>query len=104
MKAGNLDRRVRIERELELVDAYGTTSRTSSPVVTVWAQLITASTDEILAGNVEASSTVVVFRIRWRDDVRLDDHVIYNGQSFNIVGMKELGRRDGLELRVEAKP
>ena len=102
MKAGKLDRRITIERETETVDRYGTPSATWAPIVTVWAQRITQSTDEFLAAPGEAT-TAAVFRIRYRPDVRMTDRVVFEGEAFNIVETKEIGRRVGLELRCEAR-
>jgi SPP1 family predicted phage head-tail adaptor len=103
MKAGKLDRKIMIEREIETVDRYGTATSTWAPIATVAAQRITMSTDEFLAASGERTETAIVFRIRYRAGVTLSDRVTFEGQIFDLVEVKEIGRREGLELRCEAK-
>ncbi|MCQ0989935.1 phage head closure protein [Jiella marina] len=107
MKAGKLDRKITISRETETetetVDRYGTAASTWTPIVTVAAQRVTMSTDEFLAASGERTETAIVFRIRHRADVTLSDRVIFEGQAFDLVEIKEIGRREGLELRCEAR-
>ena len=103
MKAGKLDRRITIEREAETVDRYGTASSAWTPIATdIAAQMIQAATDEFLSAHGEDDKTVVVFRLRWRAGVEMTDRVMYQGTAFNVVEIKEIGRREGLELRCEA--
>ncbi|MDY8111163.1 phage head closure protein [Fulvimarina sp. 2208YS6-2-32] len=103
MKAGKLDRKIALEREVETVDRYGTPSSVWTPIATVAAQRVTASTDEFLAASGERTETAMVFRVRYRTDVRLSDRVTFEGTAFNMIEIKELGRREGLELRCEAR-
>lgn len=105
MKAGRLDRRITIETEYyETVDRNGTVKRTFwTPGTTIPAELVQQSTDEFMRSYGEESESVIVFRIRWRPGVKMTDRVCYEGRVFNIVELKEIGRRVGLEIRCEVK-
>ena len=99
MRAGKLDKTIVIERRGETVNEYGTVAEGWAPVATVRAQVIQQSTDEFLKGAGTTGQTAIVFRVRHRDDLMLEDRVTYQGQVFDMKEIKELGRRDGLDLR-----
>lgn len=102
MKAGRLDRRITIERMAETVNEFGTLVTSWTPVGTVAAQRVDQSTDEFMRSFGEEASTVVVFRVRYRAGVLMTDRVSYEGRTFDLIELKEIGRREGLELRCEA--
>ena len=99
MRAGKLDQTITIERGAATVDEYGTPSEGWSPVATVRAQVIQASTEEFLKGFGETAETAIIFRIRHMDGIRVADRVTYDGRHHDIKEVKELGRREGLDLR-----
>lgn len=101
MRAGKLDRTITLERSVETVDDYGVTTSTWTPLATVRAQLVEQSTDEFLKTFAESSETAVAFRVRHLADVRLTDRLVYAGSIFDLVGLKEIGRHRGLELRAK---
>lgn len=99
MKAGLLDRFVRIERATETLDAAGAPSLVWTAIGTVRAQLVGTETEEFLRGAGAASEAVVVFRTRFLSGVVVSDRVIHGGVAHNIKAVQEIGRREGLELR-----
>ena len=100
MRAGSLDRVITIQRFSSAIDDFGTPVQTWTDVATVRAQLIQSSTQEYIRGGA-VDQTVAVFRMWWLDGVTTADRVVSDGQNFNIKETKELGRRNGLELRCE---
>lgn len=107
MRAGKLDRTLVFKR----LDC----NRTISPAGTVseapldWtafaqvrAELVSDAVTEGRAGFGSTSNAELVFRIRYRTDLNLEDQVHYQGKALNLVGILELGRRRALELRCEA--
>lgn len=102
MRAGKLDKTISIDRLGRTVDDYGTETEGWTPVATVRAQLVQSSTEEFMrsAGNI--SETAVIFRVRFRDDLATSDRVTYQGQAYDVKEIKELGRREGLDLRCMA--
>lgn len=102
MRAGKLDREITInstEAGEPLPDGTPTTGTVTGR--TVRAQLIEASTEEYQRAYGEGGNTSIIFRIRWMDDIEVDQHIAYGGKVLNIREIKEIGRRNGLELRCE---
>ncbi|WP_296435576.1 MULTISPECIES: head-tail adaptor protein [unclassified Rhizobium] len=104
MRAGKLDRLIKIESfDPNGVDDFGTPTATYIPLATLRAQVVQASTEEFIRNGAE-DETVIIFRTRWLAGVTTADRVVYEGGYFNLKEVKELGRRNGLELRaVETK-
>lgn len=101
MRAGALDRIIVIQRGSDAPAEYGTIITAWSDLATVRAQLVQTSTTEFIRNYGSSSEAVTVFRIRHLAGVTLADRVQYEGAAFNIVEIKEIGRREGLELRCE---
>lgn len=106
MRAGDLDRRVTIER-------FTTTRDDFNNPVPDWAVLATvsASVEHIrdaerwTAQEVGASATMR-FQIRYSStvaDLNAKDRLVYDGDTFDIVAVKEIGRRQGLEITAAAR-
>ncbi|KUF12405.1 phage head closure protein [Pseudoponticoccus marisrubri] len=96
--AGKLDRSIKIERQTETVAASGAVSKAWAPVVTLRAQVLTASTEERLHGFGALDSDVTVFRVRWRNDLKNSDRIIFDGTAYEIDRITEQGRRAALDL------
>lgn len=102
MRAGKLDKTITIERHAITVDDYGTQTEGWSQIATVRAQLVQSSTEEFIRSFGSTGETAVIFRIRHRDGLKVADRVTNQGQVFDVKEIKELGRREGLELRCVA--
>lgn len=102
MRAGKLDKVITIERVTTTVDEYGTPVEGWATVATVRAQIMQATTEEFMRSFGVSSETAVVFRVRHLDGITLADRVTYNGRHHDLKEIKELGRRQGLELRCVA--
>lgn len=102
MKAGPLDRRVTIQRATITDDGYGGGIETWEDLATVSAQLIQQSGREFLGAEQTQAEQRVLFRLRWIDDITVLDRVSYGGRVHNIKDVKELGRREGVELMTVA--
>lgn len=108
-KAGNLDRRVRIEKPVA-DDAFdGAGSGDWQEVATVAASIVDAlpSRGERLAEGINVSTRPARVRMRYRADVTAAMRLVEiiggaDGRVMQIVTVPaELGRRDGLEMMVE---
>lgn len=102
MNIGKLDRRITIERQTETVKLSGSVVKAWTPIADVWAEIIQQTATEFFTGYGEAETGSVIFRIRFVADITTADRVTYNGTAYNLKEIKELGRRDALELRGEA--
>jgi SPP1 family predicted phage head-tail adaptor len=100
MRAGKLDRIIRIDRyDAGAVDDYGTPAPAFTPLATLRAQVVQSSTEEFIRAYGASDETVIIFRTRWLADVTNADRISYEGGYFNLKEVKEIGRRKGLELR-----
>lgn len=104
MRAGELDRRVRIERPVPDPSLDGAGSGTWELVAEVRASVRDAlpSRGERLADGINAAARPARVRIRFRDDLTGDMRFVLGSRIMQIVsGPAELGRREGLEFMVE---
>ena len=102
LNIGRMNRRIIIERETEAVSPSGDVSKVWALVATAWAEMVQQSASEFFTGYGEAETGTVIFRIRYRPEITTADRVTYAGTTYNLKEIKEIGWRDGLELRGEA--
>lgn len=103
MRAGDLDRRVIIQTyAITGVDPFNNPIGEWQDVATVWAQVLQQGGSEFLRAEEVTAERRVVFRIRWLEGVSALQRVIHDGTEHNITEVRELGRRDGLELHTTA--
>ena len=101
MQAGKLDRRITLQRATLTTDAYNAIVETFAPLSTVWAQAVPVSDGEKMRAGEVYSNLSMRFTIRWSTVVAtLDtkDRVLFDGRLFDILGIKEIGRHEGLEI------
>ncbi len=101
MRAGKLDRVITVHSLTTSVDPAGTPTETWTTMATVRAQIVEASTEEYQRSYGAGGNTSVIFRTHWLGGVTTDHRVQYEGKNLNIRETKEIGRRQGLELRCE---
>lgn len=107
MESPKLDRPIRLERAAVTQDSgSGENVETWAELATVWAAAMPVSDGEKVAAA-EVSATISMrFQIRWDSswsDLNPKDRVVFDGRTFDIWGVKELGRRQGLEITASAR-
>jgi head-tail adaptor len=105
MDAGQLDRRIEITRTTTVAnpdEPWIPGEETTVVVAAVRAQLLQQSTEEFMRSYGESQEQVVAFRIRYRSDIVLTDQVVFGNKVHDLVEVKEIGLREGLELRARA--
>ncbi|MCS3740228.1 phage head closure protein [Rhizobium sp. BK661] len=102
MRAGKLDRTISVERLAETVSASGAVSSAWTNIATVRAEIVHQSASEFLTGFGEAQDGTIIFRVRYLPGISTADRVAYNGASYDLKEITEIGRRRGLELRAVA--
>jgi SPP1 family predicted phage head-tail adaptor len=104
MRAGVLDRRVTILEPIFANDSAGQPIATWSIIATVWMQQVPKPGAERFAAQQVIGQAVMTWRCRWRTDLtvkhRLRDE---DGRIYEIVDIRELKRRDGLEIDTTAR-
>jgi head-tail adaptor len=112
MRAGSLDRTIVIQKPVfdEISDSGEACTEWLS-ILTARAEVIDARASEAGVDYGEAETVLRTFRMRWPPKVNLATglpieittaaRVLYEGVTFDIKDIVEIGRRRGLELRCE---
>lgn len=103
MRAGKLDRRVTIQRATTASNSFNEPIETWADVATVWGQQRPNRGNERFAAQEVAGSAVMTFQIRYRSDVTVKDRLSYDGRLWNILDVRELGRREATEIDAVAR-
>lgn len=103
MDAGKLDRRITLRSVTVTQDAYGGVVETYADMATVWAQYLPGGGNERFVSAQVYAETQARFYLRWREGITTQHRVVFDGRDYDIVAADEIGRREGLELRVRAR-
>lgn len=101
-QAGKLDRRVTIEQVVETRDAYGGIIETWSTFAVMWAQVMPTNANEIYNADALRAFKMTTFTIRWREGLDPKMRIQFDGHTYRIVGLKEVGRRDFIDILTES--
>jgi hypothetical protein len=106
LAAGNLDRGVTITERIQqsgAVDGMNNSVWTYGRRRDVWAQMVQTAQAEVFDGDTRQryATRTVVFRIRWLPGMRETDQLECEGRTYDVKGIRELGRREGLEITAE---
>src|SRR5262245_38336585 len=98
--AGELDRRIELQAATITNDPnYNEEILAWSTYATVWAHMDVHRSCESDAQAREYAQMALFFSIRWRPDVDAEHRIIYEGDTYEIIGRpRELGRRQGLMI------
>lgn len=100
MRAGRLDRRIRIFKYGPGEDdGWGNPAPGFTLQGTYRAEIIQGSSEEFFRAGGVAEVQSILFRVRYLDGISTADRVAFEGAYFNILETKEIGRRKGLEIR-----
>lgn len=108
MKATGRDRLITIERATVTQDdpGSGENVETWGTLAQVYAGKHDVSDRERLAASEMQAELTTRFRILFSHtvaDVNPKDRVIFEGRTYNIVAVREIGRREGLEISASAR-
>jgi SPP1 family predicted phage head-tail adaptor len=106
MEAGRMDRRVTLRRATAAPDAFNEPVQSWANLATVWAEARPISDRERIAAAEVAASITHRFTIRWSAalaDLSPRDRLIFEGREFDISAVKEIGRREGIEITASAR-
>lgn len=103
MNIGKLDRRIVVQKRTTTVDTFGQRVETWDTRLNTWA----AKRDEFANERVEAGQVVEVVRtvwtMRYNSSISPTDRIQYEGEVFDILGLMEVGRREGLRVMTEKR-
>lgn len=102
METGELDRRVQFLRAVTLDDGYQARAGAYQPLGgRVWAGRKFVRDTERYAASTVGVDAVARFTVRYSSfttQITHKDRLICEGRTYGIVGIKELGRRVGIEI------
>jgi SPP1 family predicted phage head-tail adaptor len=101
MRAGNLDRVIALQRNVESKSSTGAITSAWTNFATMRSEIVQQSAGEFLTGFGEAETTAIIFRVRYIVGITTADRIVYAGNAYDLDEIKEIGRRRGLELRCE---
>lgn len=108
MRSGKLDRRITVQVRSVTRDATGGEVETWTNAYDIWAERETTGATERFAASQRIADVDTLFRIRWNDDVeRLvtpqSHRITYRGRWYEVLGVVEIGRREGLWLPTKSR-
>lgn len=107
MEAGKLDRQITLLARVLTKNGFNEEVETwPGPGLTVWASYEPVKDAERLRAAEVAASITARFQIRWSPDVAglsEVDRLSFDSRSFDIVAVKEINRREGLEISATAR-
>ena len=106
MPAGRRDRRIRIERYAVTKSSSGAEVKTWAAVATVWAEKLDLSDGERVAAAEVSAEITTRFRILYSStvaSVNAKDRIVLGDFTYDILGVKEIGTREGLEITAAAR-
>lgn len=105
MRAGHMDRRIRIERLLAGPrTASGQPQKMPTLQAEVWAEVVYNRGQEAFTSNALAAKAELRFRIRYPATLSPlpspseNCRIVFEGRNYDITQAVEIGRREGLEL------
>jgi len=87
--AGTLRHRIRIEQPTEVKDQFGHRTKVWTELVSCWAEVRPAGSNERLVAHQMQSGQTHVVTVRWQpvmDSVSGENRIVFNGRLFNIIG------------------
>ena len=103
--AGKLDRRIKICRVTTMPDEDYHPVETEEVFRELWAEYLPARGSEKHTGRADVATRQAVFRVRYYDGVGVTAkmRILFESEAWDITDVRELGRRDALELSAEVR-
>jgi SPP1 family predicted phage head-tail adaptor len=101
MQHEKLDRRITIQSQLITHSDSGEEVVEWSTVATVWAEKRENAGAERFAARQNVGYAVKTFAFRWSNAVSgitVEHRILFDGRQFNITDVREIGRRQGIEV------
>ncbi len=102
MITGKMDRRITLQRKTVTTNGYGEEVVAWTDLATVWAEKVDMRGSERYAAAQAVAQLDTKFRIRYRSGITPIDRIIYGNTTYDVGGILEIGRREGLELHAKA--
>ncbi|MGE3245714.1 MAG: phage head closure protein [Beijerinckiaceae bacterium] len=99
MRAGDLDRKITIERAARgEADEFNEATLTWTPLASPFAKVAETRGNEFLAAEQRVAERRAVFTIRFISGIRRTDRIVWDNECWDITSTREIGRRMALEI------
>lgn len=98
MNIGKMKRRICIEQFTTDKDTFGQPIKTWAELKSVWADIRPLGTTERFEAAQVNRQVELRMRIHYRTDITEQMRILYEGDYYDIQGIKEIGYRQALEL------
>lgn len=102
MISARMDRKIAIQQPTVTYNDYGEPETSWADPVNVWAEVKQQSARETWSAG-KIAEVEVAFMIRYRSGIDETCRVVYDGSNYDISGVREIGRQDGLEIMAKAQ-
>ena len=103
MISGRMDRKITLQEPTTTTNAYGEETTTYTDHPDTFANIKQQSSLEVFNGG-KISEVEAIFTIRYRIGVTSTWRIIYNGDTYEIMGKpREIGRRRFLEIMARSQ-
>lgn len=106
IRSGEMDRRIKFQRATVAPNEFNEPVETWSDRARVWAKYTPVSDGERFRAGERAAEVLARFLIRWSSQVASvspKDRIVFDGRVYAITNVKEIGRREGLEITAGAR-
>lgn len=106
MRSGQLDKSIIIQAKTATQDASGQEVETWTKIhtgATLPAAVISKPGGESFGAEQVIAFGYRMFKIRYRADVTVLNRIVYNGRNYDVLDVREVSRRDGLEIDAKAR-
>lgn len=98
MNIDNMTRKIWLIKMIESSNRFGDVIKTPSVVAAAWAEVLPVTESEQRDDGKTIARRSSRFRIWFRDDLTAKHKILYNGEYYDISGIRELGYREAIEL------
>lgn len=103
LRAGLLDRRIRLQRRSAVPDTYGQAVEKWDDIATVWARVEPIAGREPFGQQQFVAKGDVRFTIRFRNDLTPLDRIVYGEREYDVLSVLEVGRGEALQIVAETR-
>jgi len=102
MQLGTLDRYVTIQQATKAQDAAFQEIETWSTYAQVWARKMDIRPRDRFAADQVIEEEITTFRVHYMSALTVEMRVVHDSKTYEIIGIAELGRREGLDVTARA--
>lgn len=106
MHVGRRDRRIQVQGKTVAHNDAGEEVESWTTLATVWAEKKENGGNERFTAAQFVGKQVTTFRFSWHNAVKVvtvEHRIVFDGREFDIEAVREIGRREGIEVDCSAR-